>query len=146
MFTYQRETRAPAALSRINVESCAPFNRWVSPVLEQGNSVREMVSIFLWFGKVREVAVKVPYKSVKQLLSCWFWSIPSRVTLRLFRALRKKDTSFCTVLSVFLTSSPKRASRTADWISWFSVWSYSFMLRSSRVRFSARNPTNLTEI
>jgi hypothetical protein len=110
------------------------------------NSVRQMVSICLWFGNAREVAVKVSFKSVKQLLGCLVWSILSSVTLALFRSLRTGGLSFYTILAVFLTSSPKRASRTADWMPQFRMWLYSFILRRSWLRFPARNSTNLTEL
>jgi hypothetical protein len=48
MYTCRRETRVSAALSRTNVESCAPFNRWASPVLEQGEfSQRDSLNLLV---------------------------------------------------------------------------------------------------
>lgn len=48
MYTYRRETTGSAALSRTNVESTAPFNRWASPVLEQGEfSQRDGLSLLV---------------------------------------------------------------------------------------------------
>lgn len=97
----------------------------------EGNSVREMVSIFLWFGNTREVTVKVSYRSVKQLLSCCFWSIlPSAVQGATNKRYKRLHNSHCLSESCLVVQCVE-------------IQLHAQELPSLTL---ARNPTNLAEL